>query len=146
MGTDWFWGQDGKPVAMTEEQAKVLVRNIVEGVTQARQSELLEHFQKFAQVQIELGQARNELQRAVEDGRKEIERRDAEIAALRLHIERLMNMLTPASGNVQFGAYAPYNNNGSQPVSSIPATFPVPMPPAPATYQTYTTITGSQDS
>ena len=128
MGTDWNWGAD-KKVSMTEDQAKMLVNQIVEAVTQARASDLLEHFQKFAQVQIELNQARNDLQRAVEDARKEIERRDAEIAALRLHIERLMNMLTPASGNVQFN---PYNNNGSQPVSSIPATFPVPMPPAPA--------------
>lgn len=125
-------------MAMTEDVAKMLVNQIIEGVTQARQSELLEHLQKFALVQVELNQARNDLQRAVEDGRKEIERRDAEIAALRLHIDRLMNMLTPASGNAQF---SPYNNNGSAPVSSIPATFPVPMPPAPATYQTYGTVT-----
>jgi hypothetical protein len=140
VGTDWNWGMD-KKVSMTEDQAKMLVNQIVEAVTQARQSDLLEHFQKFAQVQIELGQARNDLQRAVEDARKEIELRDREIAALRLHIERLMNMLNPS--NVQF---SPYNNNGSAPVSSIPATFPVPMPPAPAAYHTYGVVPDSSAS
>ena len=136
MGTDWNWGLE-KKVSMTEDQAKMLVNQIVEAVTQARQTDLLEHFQKFAQVQIELGQARNDLQRALEDARREIERRDNEIRALREHIDKLMNMLNPASSNIQF---SPYNNNGSAPVSSIPATFPVPMPPAPATYQTYAVV------
>lgn len=128
MGTDWGWNSERRPVAMTEDLARMLVNQIVAGVTEARQSELLDHFKQFAQVQIELGQARADLQRAVEDAGKEIARKDAEIAALRLHIERLMNMLTPVSGNVQFN---PYNNNGTN------MTHPIPMPPLPASAPPY---------
>jgi uncharacterized phage infection (PIP) family protein YhgE len=133
VGTDWNWTPGQKAVSMTEDQAKMLVNNIVEAVTNARQTDLLDHFQKLAQVQVELNQARNDLQRTLEDARKEIERRDNEIRALREHIDKLMNMLNSASSSIQF---SPYNNNGSQTYPTTPVPMPPSVPSAPP-YQGY---------
>lgn len=116
MSAEWGWNNsDKRPVAMTEEHAKALVNAVVEAVvdrvTRAGESSLIEQYKQFARLEAELTAARVELAN-----------RAAEIASLRAHITTLNGFvatMAPGAG----APVLPYNNTGA-----LPATLPM-LPP-----------------
>ena len=130
MGTaEWSWGGRDKAVAMTGDHAQALVTAIVDAVAEKTRDGVLENYRQMARLEADLSRARDEATRMIADHTILVDRKDAEIIALRSHIAQLQLMLTNLAPN-------PANFQTSfAPVSAPVYSATVPMPPPPASWE-----------
>lgn len=130
---EYTWGSDKKAVAVTEQDFKSLVAAVVEGVTRDRQVDLMDEYKRSSRMEVELARARDELNRLQADHQLQLGRKDAEVVALRTHVDKLSTMITTlASGQTHFQvASFPERVAASAPVPALPLSFldTMPLPP-----------------
>lgn len=106
-----------KPVALSDDSVRTLVKAVTDSITDSmartRESELLNHFQRFAQEKMDLMEARRQTEAQLADAQREVRRLEQEVATQRAHIGSLNGLLTSMT-----------NGNGHQ-------GYPLLVPPAP---------------
>lgn len=116
----WGSGSSGKAVVMTEDNARRLVDAIIDGVSRASNSELMQQYQRAALQEAELREARMENERLARH-----------IGQLEAHIVRLNNFLAGSMAPTAPTAPMISNNNGTGFVPPVTSSIPYTSSAAP---------------